>query len=338
MKIALDAMGGDLSPAEPVKGALLAAKELDIEVALVGPPELIQAELEKHPKDARVSIVPSGGAIPMEEENIVRTVRQRRDASSYVAMELVKCGEAAGMVSAGNTGAIMATAFLSLGRVTGIERPAVALVLTYNHGRVLLIDTGANVDCRPNHLLQFGQMGAVYMQKVFGIARPRVALLSNGEEPTKGNELVLEAHEKLRESSLNFVGNIEGTHVHQGMADVVVADGFTGNIALKAGEGIADYIIEQVRAAIKSNPLLMVAGLILKPAIKRSLASMQYQETGGAILLGVDGIVVIAHGRSTAVAIKNALRVAKTAAENSLMDTMRASFARVPNPSPAASG
>jgi glycerol-3-phosphate acyltransferase PlsX len=166
------------------------------------------------------------------------------------------------------------------------------------------------------------------MQKVFGIARPRVALLSNGEEPTKGNELVLEAHEKLRESGLNFVGNIEGTHVHQGLVDVLVADGFTGNVALKAGEGIADYILEQVRAAAKGNIILMAAGLILKPAIKRSLASMQYQETGGAILLGVDGIVVIAHGRSNAVAIKNALRVAKVAADNTLMETMRASFSR----------
>lgn len=326
MKLALDAMGGDLSPTEPVNGAFLAAKELNVEVALVGPQDLLEAELAKHPRDPRISIVPSGGAIGMEEENIVRAVRARRDASSYVAMELVKCGEAAGMVSAGNTGAIMATAFFSLGRVSGIERPAVALVLTYNTGRVLLIDTGANIDCRPNHLLQFGQMGSVYMQKVFDIARPRVGLLSNGEEPTKGNELVLEAHEKLAQSGLNFVGNVEGTHVHKGQCDVLVADGFTGNIALKAGEGIADYIIEQVRASIKSNPLLMVAGLLLKPAIKRSLASMQYQETGGAVLLGVDGIVVIAHGRSTGYAIKNALKVAKIAAENNVMDTMRASF------------
>lgn len=328
MKLAFDAMGGDAPLAERVHGALLAARELDVEIACVGPEAELRAELAKHRPDPRVSIVPSGGAISMEEGEIVKAVRQRRDASSYVAMELVKCGEAAAMVSAGNTGAIMATAFLSLGRIPGIERPAVALVLVYNAGPVLLIDTGANVDCRPNHLVQFGQMGSVYMQTLYGIERPRVALLSNGEEPTKGNELVLEAHQKLKETDLNFVGNIEGTHVHQGPVDVVVADGFTGNVALKAGEGIADYIIERVRAAIKGNILLMAAGLILKPAIKRSLAGMQYHETGGAILLGVNGIVVIAHGRSNAVAIKNALKVARDGAESRLMETMRAAFSR----------
>jgi glycerol-3-phosphate acyltransferase PlsX len=325
-------MGGDSSPEDRVKGALLAATELDVEVALVGPEDVIAAELAKHPKDARISVVNSADAVSMEEDEIVRTVRRSRDASTYVAMEMVKCGEVAGMVSAGNTGAVMATAFLSLGRIEGIERPAVALVLDYNGKRVLLIDTGANVDCRPNHLLQFGQMGSVYMNKVFGLPRPRVGLLSNGEEASKGNELVVDAHERLKESDLNFVGNIEGTHVHQGSIDVLVADGFTGNIALKAGEGIADYIIQQVTAAIKSKPWLLVAGVILKPAIKRQLASMQYHETGGAVLLGVDGIVVIAHGRSNAVAIKNALRVAKVAAENKLMETMRASFSRTPRP------
>jgi glycerol-3-phosphate acyltransferase PlsX len=330
-------MGGDSSPAERIKGALLAASELDVEVVLVGPEDVIAAELAKHPRDPRISVHNSADAISMEEDDIVRTVRRSREASTYVAMELVKCGEAAGMVSAGNTGAVMATALFSLGRIAGIERPAVALLLIYNTGRVLLIDTGANVDCRPNQLLQFGQMGSVYMNKVANIARPRIGLLSNGEEASKGNELVVEAHELLRESGLNFVGNIEGTHVHHGLIDVLVTDGFTGNIALKAGEGIAEYIIQQVTAAIKSKPWRLVAGIILKPAIKKSLASMQYHETGGAVLLGVDGIVVAAHGRSNAVAIKNALKVAKVAAENRLMETMRASFSREPKTTPAAS-
>jgi glycerol-3-phosphate acyltransferase PlsX len=330
-------MGGDSSPAERIKGALLAASELDVEVVLVGPEDVIAAELAKHPTDPRISVHNSADAISMEEDDIVRTVRRSREASTYVAMELVKCGEAAGMVSAGNTGAVMATALFSLGRIAGIERPAVALLLIYNTGRVLLIDTGANVDCRPNQLLQFGQMGSVYMNKVANIARPRIGLLSNGEEASKGNELVVEAHELLRESGLNFVGNIEGTHVHHGLIDVLVTDGFTGNIALKAGEGIAEYIIQQVTAAIKSKPWRLVAGIILKPAIKKSLASMQYHETGGAVLLGVDGIVVAAHGRSNAVAIKNALKVAKVAAENRLMETMRASFSREPKTTPAAS-
>ncbi len=334
MKIALDAMGGDRAPAEPVKGALDAAREYGVEIALVGPSDLIEAELKKHPQVPGVSVVPAGEAIAMEEDKIVMAVRQRRDASINVATGLVKDGQAQAVVSAGNTGAVMASATLVLGRIRGIERPALGLVLPYNEGKVLLIDAGANVDCRPNYLLQFGQMGSVYVDKVLGVPNPRVGLINVGEEASKGNDLMLGAYERLSESGLNFIGNIEGVEVHKGVADVVVTDGFTGNVALKVGEGIADYILDTVRGVIKSSPLYIAAALLLKPALKRAMKRLQYEEYGGANLLGVNGVVVIAHGRSDAVAIKNALRVAKIAAESGLIDTMRASFANEPAPSP----
>ena len=337
MRIALDAMGGDLAPAEPVKGALLAAKELGIDVALVGPPQVLEAELRKHRSaGAKVSIVPAGETIAMEEDDVARVVRNRPDASINVAMAMVRDGQAQAVVSAGNTGAVMASAFFILGRIPGIERPAIGILIPYNAGRIFLIDAGANADCKPSYLVQFAQMGSAYMDKVAGIARPRVGLLNIGEESSKGNELAQEAYERLAESDLNFVGNVEGVQVHKGIADVVVTDGFTGNVALKVGEGIADYILQQVRSVVKSSPLFLGASILLKPALRRALKNLQYEEYGGANLMGIDGVVVIAHGRSDAVAIKNGLWVANQAAGSGLIETMRASFARPAEPTPAA--
>ena len=327
MKIALDAMGGDRAPHEPVAGAVIAARETNVEIALVGPPGLIEAELKKHGPQPLLSIVPAGDTITMEEDRIVQAVRQKRDASINVAMTMVREGQADAAVSAGNTGAVMASAFFYLGRIHGIERPAIGTLIPYNAGRVFLIDAGANTDCRPSHLVQFGQMGAAFVEKVVGVPNPRVGLLNVGEESSKGNELTQETYERLTTSGLNFIGNVEGVRVHKGIADVVVTDGFTGNIALKVGEGIADYILEQVRSVIKSSVLFAPAALLLKPALRRALKGLQYEEYGGANLLGVNGVVVIAHGRSDALAIKNALRVARAAAGSSLIDTMRQSFA-----------
>jgi glycerol-3-phosphate acyltransferase PlsX len=327
-------MGGDLSPVEPIKGAALAAKEFEIEVALVGPPALIEPELKKYPS-SRVTIVPAGEAISMDEDEVVQAVRQRRDASINVATTLVREGQADAVVSAGNTGAVMASAFFVLHRIAGIERPAIGTLLPYNAGRVFIIDAGANADCRPSHLLQFAQMGSAYMEKVVGVDRPRVALLNTGEEAGKGNELAQETFEKLSESGLNFIGNVEGMRIHKGIADVVVTDGFTGNVAIKVGEGVADYILEQVRGVIKSSPLYVSAAILLKPALRRVLKRLQYEEYGGANLLGVNGIVVIAHGRSDAIAIKNALHVAQTAAASGLLPAMQASFAEPSSASPA---
>jgi glycerol-3-phosphate acyltransferase PlsX len=320
-------MGGDLAPVEPVKGAVIAAREFDIDIALVGPPELIEAELRKHGAQPRISLVPAGDQITMEEERIVQAVRQKRDASINVATMLVRDGLADAVVSAGNTGAVMASAFFCLGRIPGIERPALGTLLPYNAGRVFLIDAGANTDCRPSHLVQFAQMGSAFVEKVVGVRNPRVGLLNVGEESSKGNELAQETYDRLTDCGVNFIGNVEGVRVHKGIADVVVTDGFTGNIALKVGEGIADYILEQVRAVIRSSVLFAPAALLLKPALRRALKSLQYEEYGGANLLGVNGVVVIAHGRSDALAIKNALRVARAAANSSLIETMRQSFA-----------
>lgn len=336
MRVALDAMGGDLAPSEQVKGAILAAREFGVEVALVGPPDAIEPELSKHPRNPLVSIVPAGDAITMDEDEIVKAVRSRRDASINVATQLVRDGKAQAVVSAGNTGAVMASAFFLLGRIPGVERPALGTLLPYNAGRVFLIDAGANADCRPSHLAQFAQMGAAYSEKVVGVKNPRIGLLNVGEEAGKGSELAVEAFDRIRDSGLNFIGNVEGQNIHKAVCDVIVTDGFTGNVALKAGEGVADYILEQVRGVIKSSPLFIGAAILLKPALRRALKSLQYEEYGGANLLGVNGIVVIAHGRSDALAIKNALRLAHIAAGSDLLETMRASFVETKEESPAA--
>jgi glycerol-3-phosphate acyltransferase PlsX len=274
----------------------------------------------------------------MEQDDVARAVRQRPDAAINVAMAMVRDGTAQAVVSAGNTGAVMASAFFMLGRIPGIERPAIGILLPYNAGRVFFIDAGANADCKPSYLVQFGQMGAAYMEKVVGIPRPRVGLLNIGEESSKGNELAQEAYARLGESGLNFIGNVEGVQVHKGIADVVVTDGFTGNVALKVGEGIADYILQQVRGVVRSSPLFAAAAILFKPALRRALSRLRYEEYGGANLLGINGLVVIAHGRSDAIAIKNGLSVASAAAESGLIETMRASFASPTRiePSPAA--
>ena len=328
MRVALDAMGGDLAPREQIKGAILAAKEFDIEVALVGPPDVVEPELAQHPNDERVSIVPAGDAIMMDEDEVVKAVRTRRDASINVATSMVKNGEAAAVVSAGNSGAVWTSAFFVLGRIRGVERPALGAVLPYNEGRVFLIDAGANVDCRPSHLLQFAKMGAAYSENVLGTKNPRVGLLNVGEEAGKGSELAVDAFDRIKDSGLNFIGNVEGVNIHKGICDVIVTDGFTGNVALKAGEGVADYILEQVRGVIKSSPLFISAAILLKPALRRVLKRLQYEEYGGGNLLGVNGVVVVAHGRADAIAIKNALRLASTAAASNLLPVMRESFAR----------
>jgi glycerol-3-phosphate acyltransferase PlsX len=335
LKVALDALGGDLAPAEQVKGGLLAAEEFGVDVILVGPPQVIESELTKYPRNNRITVVEATDAIGMDEDEPVKAVRNRRGASINVAMQLVKDGAADAMVSAGNTGAVMASAFFVLGRMQGVERPALSTLIPFNASRVFLLDAGANADCRPSHLVQFAKMGAVYSREVVGVANPRVALLNTGEESGKGNETIAEAYELLSQSDLNFIGNIEGQNVHKGLCDVVVADGFTGNVALKVGEGMADYILQQVRSVIRSSILYAPAAMLLKPALRRALKTLQYEEYGGGNLLGVNGVVVIAHGRSDAVAIKNALRVANASAASDLMIKMRETFAQPGAPSAA---
>lgn len=323
MRIALDAMGGDHAPAALVSGAVAAARDWNIEVALVGRSEVLQTELRRHDiAGLRLPIIEAREVIGMDEP-AAQAARRKPESSIHVALRQVKSGAAAGMVSAGNSGAAMAAALFVLGRIPGIERPAIATMLPSATGKMLLIDAGANTDPRPQQLVQFGQMAALYMELVHSVKRPRVGLLSNGEEPSKGNELVLETHPLLAASGLNFVGNVEGKDITEGHADVVVTDGFTGNVALKLGEGVVSlllgFISEELTGRFVSR--LLAAGL--RPSFRRIARRLDYREGGGAPLLGVDGVTIIAHGRSDALAIKNAIRVAHEVAASGAVGAIR---------------
>ncbi|MBI4492387.1 MAG: phosphate acyltransferase PlsX [Chloroflexi bacterium] len=319
MRIALDAMGGDHAPAVTVAGAVAAARNLGLEVLLVGRLAEVEAELAKHhTQGLSLSVVPASQVVEMAEHP-AEAVRGKPDASIVVGLKLVQQSRAQAFVSAGNTGAGMAAALLQLKRISGIERPALGVVLPSQRGPVCLIDGGANVDVRPPWLAQFGLMGSIYMERVFGLQRPRVATLSIGEETTKGNQLVLAAQPLLRELPINYVGNVEGKDIPAGLADVVVCDGFVGNVALKLAEGVASMIVSILREEIKAGLLSSLAGLLLRPVFQRVRRRIDYAEYGGAPLLGVNGVCIIAHGRSNARAIESALRVAARAAEQDLV-------------------
>ncbi len=326
MKVALDAMGGDFAPAETVAGALLAAKELGVEIVLVGDRERIEERLAAlgGAKGLAVSVVHAGGVIPMDEHHPVEALRRTRDASVLVAADLVARGEASAMVSAGNTGAAMIAAIMRQKRIRGVDRPAIATVFPTTTGYCLLIDAGANSECRPHHILTFAQMGVAYAKSVMGIPQPTVALLSNGEEETKGTELVIAAHELLRKLDLSFIGNIEGKDIPFGKADVVVTDGFTGNIVLKLAEGVGEAIVSMLKDSISKSLVCKIGALLARPALKALARRMDYSEYGGALLLGVNGVTVIAHGRSRAGAIKNAIRAAKSACDGGVVDSIAA--------------
>ena len=328
MLIALDAMGGDHAPAAIVAGALLARRELGIEIALIGDRQIVEAEL------ARDGVTPSGievvhaaEAITMEEHP-AQAVRVKRDASINVAMDLVKRGVAGACVSAGNTGAVMASALMTLGRIHGIERPALGTLAPYTPSGVLVLDVGANADVKPNYMVQFAHMGSLYAERVLGISNPRVGLLNIGAEETKGSELVQDVFERLQKSGLNFVGNIEGGEVHKGTVDVVVTDGFTGNVAVKVTEGVADFIFRELRTTIYSKLQYKLAATILRPALLKMREKMDPGTYGGVPLLGVNGVVTIAHGNSDARAIRNALRFASEGVSSGMLEAIRSTLGR----------
>ncbi|HET8632176.1 MAG TPA: phosphate acyltransferase PlsX [Thermomicrobiales bacterium] len=323
MRIALDVMGGDHAPTVTVAGAVAAARAYGVEVALVGRPDAIRAELGQHDTTGLVLPIVEAPEVIGMDEHAATAARRKPTSSIHLALRQVRDGAAAAMVSAGNSGAVMAAALFVLGRVPGIDRPAIGALLPLAKGWVFLIDAGANTDPKPAQLVQFGQMGAVYMERVRGVARPRVGLLANGEEPSKGNELVQAAHPLLAASGLNFVGNIEGKDVTAGLADVVVTDGFTGNVALKLTEGVASLLLGLIRAELTRDPLTKILAAGLKPAFGRVRQRLDYRETGGAPLLGVEGVTIIAHGRSDALAIQNAIRAAKETVEGGALDAIR---------------
>jgi glycerol-3-phosphate acyltransferase PlsX len=322
--IALDAMGGDHAPQEIVNGAVLAARDLGIQVALVGPPALVEEELAKEgPRPEGIRLVAASEVIAMDEHP-AQAARHKKDSSIVVGLKLLKQGEADAFVSAGNTGAVLAGSIMYLGRVRGIERPSLVALLPLSGRLTLLLDVGANADCKPKYLLQFAEMGSVYMERVWKVDRPRVALLSIGEEETKGNLLTQEAYPLLKKAShLNFIGNVEGGDIASGVADVIVTDGFTGNVVVKTMEGIAGFIRGQLEGAIRSRWYYMLPGLALRGAFRGVQKRTDPREYGAGPLLGVKGLVFVGHGRSDAVAIRSALRVAREAVVSGMLEAMR---------------
>ena len=321
--IALDAMGGDHAPVEIVKGAVTAARELGVRVALVGPQAVVEAELAKHgARPESITVIDAPEVIEMDEHP-AQAARQKKSSSIVVGLRMVKRGQAQAFVSAGNTGAVMAAAIMYLGRVRGIERPSLAGLMPLSGRLTLFLDVGANADAKPLYLLQFAQMAAAYMERVWKVQRPGVALLNIGEEESKGNALAQESYQLLSGSGLNFIGNVEGRDVPFGKADVIVTDGFTGNVVVKTMEGMADYIMGQIRGAIRSRPWYAAAGLLLLPAFAGLRKKIDYREYGAGPLLGVNGLVFIGHGRSDAKAITSALRVAREAARSGMLEAIR---------------
>jgi glycerol-3-phosphate acyltransferase PlsX len=311
MKIALDAMGGDFAPSSNIDGAIKSVKALDdIDIILVGDRAIIEKGLEgkDYPKE-RITIKHATEVVTMHDEPLA-AIRKKKDSSIKIAVELVKAGHADGVISAGHSGAIMATSYFVLGRAKGIDRPAIASTMPGMNGPFVVIDSGANVDCKPEHLLQFGIMGSAYFSAVYGVKAPKIGLLSIGEEDTKGNELTKESFKLLKETKLNFIGNIEGKDVFTGLADVIVCDGFIGNIVLKLSEGLAVVIMKMIKREIKGTLDKMMNWIFTKPAVMRVKAKTDFDETGGAPLLGINGSCIICHGRSGAKAISNALVVA----------------------------
>jgi glycerol-3-phosphate acyltransferase PlsX len=309
--IALDAMGGDHAPRAEVEGAIRAARELDVRVLLVGQQQPVRDALSAHSwSGLPIEIVHAPDVITMRDSPL-QAYKRKKGSSVHVAAKLVRDGQADGMVSAGNTGAVMAVVHFTLGTLESVDRPALAAPFPTSKGKVsVMLDVGANVDSKPAHLEQFAVMGEIYYRVIFGTRRPKVALLSIGEEEMKGNELTREAHNRLKKMPLNFVGNVEGRDVFAGVADVIVCDGFIGNVALKISEGLVEYFIFALKDALNSNLRAKVGALLSRPAFKGFKETLDYSEYGGAPLLGVRGITVIGHGRSNPNAIKNAIRVA----------------------------
>lgn len=329
VRIALDAAGGDRAPEETVHGALAAVRDLGVQVTLVGDEGAIHRVLGGQRLPEGVTVVHAPDVVTMDDEP-ARAVREKRQSSIVVAAQLVRAQQADALVSAGNTGATMAAGLFHIGRAAGVERPAIATPMPTETGFCFIIDAGANAEVRPEHLHQFAHMGAVYVREVFGVQEPRVGLLNVGEEPSKGTKVVREAYELLRsDPALRFVGNVEGSDVPAGKADVVVCDGFAGNIVLKLAEGIAATIFQFLRREVFASGRGKLAGLLVRPGLRRVRNRLDYAEYGGAPLLGLEGTVIIAHGKSDRRAIRNAIRAAAAAVQSDVPARIRAAMAQL---------
>ena len=324
MKIVVDAMGGDHAPEAVVEGAVLAAREYNTKIILTGLTERIQAELDKHDPDHTLPIEIVHAEQVVEMHDIPgKALRSKKKSSMKVGLDLVKQGVGAAFLSAGNTGAVLAYSTVILRPVKGVDRPAIAIQLPTSKGISILLDAGANVDCKTNQLFQFGIMGHVFAEYILEKENPSVGLLSIGEEDGKGNEIVKETFQMLKNSHINFIGNLEGKEVYQGNADVVVCDGFTGNVALKISESLAEMIGSSLKLMFQSDWLSKLGYLLLKPKLIEFKKKVDYSETGGAPLLGVNGVVIIAHGSSSPKAIKNAINRAQELSEKNIIEHIK---------------
>jgi glycerol-3-phosphate acyltransferase PlsX len=329
-KIAVDAMGGDHAPAVEVDGAVQAAAQYGIPIVLVGQEERIHTLLRKHDTQGlSVEVVHASEVITMDE-SAATAARKKKDSSIRVAARLMRDNGIGGVVSAGNTGAVMATVKMVLGTLAVVDRPALSTVLPTQKGKpAILLDVGANVDCKPYHLEQFAVMGDIYSRAIFGLRRPRVGLLSIGEEDTKGNELTKEAFKSLKQAPINFIGNVEGRDIFKGEIDVIVCDGFTGNVALKLSEGLIDTFKTMLRQEIEKTIAAKVGYILAEKAFRAFGRRLDYSEYGGAPLLGMKGITIVCHGRSNANAIKNAIRVAHDFCKHNVNNVIETEFKRL---------
>ncbi len=322
MRIAVDAMGGDFGPKVTVPGATRASSDFGVDVLLVGIESQIKREIHRPgPGKARIEIIDAPEAIGMSEGLL--SFRKKKSSSIRVGAQLVKDGGADALVSMGNTGAVVFISREVLGSLRGVDRPALALLVPSPTGLSLLIDVGANANCQPHNLVQFAVMGRIFMMSAFKVPDPRIGLMSIGEEKNKGNDLVRETFERLQAAHLNFIGNVEGKDIFSGTADVIVSDGFTGNVALKVTEGVVESMISMARHEITKNVFAQLGYLLMKRHLKKVYKRVDYSEYGGAHLLGVNGVCIIGHGRSNVAAVRNAVRMAKDIVLNGIQERIQ---------------
>ena len=323
IRIALDAMGGDHAPEQIIRGAIAAAEDNELEVVLVGQENVIREELRRcGSPNSNICIVNADQVVAMDERPVA-AIKEKTDSSISVGINLLHEGRVESFVSAGNTGAVMIAACLTVGRMRDLDRPALGAVFPFPRGPILCLDLGANPDCKPSSLVQFAQMGSIYMQRIFNIDSPRVGLLSTGHEDTKGNQLVLETFGLLKETDINFIGNVEGGDIASGRADVIVTDGFTGNVLLKLGEGLGEMLLESLKHAIDQDEKLKEAAAVLWPTFHDVIGTLDYRAYGGALMFGVNGNVIVAHGRSDADAVRGAVSAAKKTVQQEVVEHLK---------------
>ena len=322
MRLAIDVMGGDNAPRAIIEGCIDAVSEYDIDIFLVGLKEEIEKHLKENSKKSKLHIVEAKQVIG-NDEMPVNAIKRKKDSSMVIGLKLVKDKVCDAFLSAGNTGAFLAGSLLRVGRIKGIDRPALAPIIPSTKGNFMLIDAGANVDCKPNNILQFALMGSIYMEKVEGVSTPKVGLLNNGLEESKGNELTRESYKLLKNSDLNFIGNVEARDIIYGICDVCVCDGFVGNIVLKNTEGMASGLMSMIKEEVNKSTISKAGALLMKNSFVGLKKRFDYKEYGGAPFLGIDGIMIKAHGSSDRLAIKNAIRQGKLLFDNKCIDLIK---------------